>query len=676
MTTPTVHLVLALHNHQPVGNFDHVFEEHIKRVYNPFMDVLDQHAKIPFALHYSGPLWEWMTIHCQPLIQKISEVVKRGQIELMGGPYAEPILTMIPTRDRIGQITRYSKIITRAVGTAPRGIWLPERVWEQSLVPAIRDSNMDYTILDENHFLQAGLNRENLNGYYITEDEGRTIALFPADEKLRYLIPFADPEETTAYLQSFAEQHGEAVIVYADDGEKFGGWPETYKHVYEDGWLERFFQMLEKASSWLHLTTFSWLLEHHQPWGKIYIPDNSYTEMGEWSLPPTRAKQYSAALKDDRFQDTLIRGGFWRNFKYRYPEADRMYCRMMEVSEHMAALPHDHPNYEKAQKALYNGQCNCPYWHGVFGGLYLPHLRHAIYQHLIQAENFIRDPHSAVGCQVKDFDLDGADEAKLFNPVTSIYMDSIGGRIYEMDWHEKEWNILCTLAHRIEAYHDEVPNDIQQDADEVASIHSARPAKEAGLRAYITEDGYCRDSLIDHYWDAEENRPWEQGEKGRVLSNRMTLVHEKQGIVFHDKHDAPVAAKQIHLDMHKGKLEVRYDLRAKEGHLGVEWNMAMPSATSEATSVTFQDGDPTGVGDPLWQPGCCCATLTDHRIGASLTLVCPEALGMGLFPIYTVSQSESGYEKVYQSSVLMPVFDLASLSEGLVMRLEMSSEGA
>ncbi len=41
-----------------------------------------------------------------------------------------------------------------------------------------------------------------------------------------------------------AEEHPGAVVVFGDDGEKFGTWPETKKHVYDDGWLARFFDAL------------------------------------------------------------------------------------------------------------------------------------------------------------------------------------------------------------------------------------------------------------------------------------------------------------------------------------------------------------------------------------------------------------------------------------------------
>ena len=53
----------------------------------------------------------------------------------------------------------------------------------------------------------------------------------------------------------------------------------------------------------------------------------------------------------------------------------------------LAASSGDSLHY--AREALYRGQCNCPYWHGAFGGIYLPHLRHAIYNQLIACDDLL-----------------------------------------------------------------------------------------------------------------------------------------------------------------------------------------------------------------------------------------------------------------------------------------------
>ena len=277
-------------------------------------------------------------------------------------------------------------------------MWLPERVWEQHLVSAIAEAGIEYTILDDFHFQRAGVTGDDLFGYYLTEDEGRLLKIFPGSETLRYTIPFQEPHATYEFLRRLAERRPGATVVFADDGEKFGSWPETYDHVYTYGWLNRFCDMIMGNRDWLEVTTLARAVDATLPLGKIYVPDGSYREMTEWVLAPRpapgiRASQGPGAGQPpaEEIKPFFRAGGYWRNFKARYPESDEMYARMLGISWRLAAAAARDgadPDYlEIARRELYRGQCNCPYWHGAFGGLYLPHLRNAIYRSLITAHN-------------------------------------------------------------------------------------------------------------------------------------------------------------------------------------------------------------------------------------------------------------------------------------------------
>merc|ERR1711964_188197 len=120
--------------------------------------------------------------------------------------------------------------------------------------------------------------------------------------------------------------------------------------------------------------------------------------MTEWSLPVTKQLEYEHLLHelqdDERWPRIrpFIRGGYWRNFKVKYPETDEMYARMMMVSQRLAGVMSEGiaaDLVDTARRELYRAQCNCSYWHGAFGGIYLPHLRNAVFRHLIAADNLL-----------------------------------------------------------------------------------------------------------------------------------------------------------------------------------------------------------------------------------------------------------------------------------------------
>jgi alpha-amylase len=199
------------------------------------------------------------------LLGTISKLVKRGQIEMMTGGYYEPILSIIPEKDRIGQIQMLTRTVADLFDYEPRGMWLAERVWEPTMPTSLVKAGVSYTVIDDTHFKYAGLTDDQLIGYYLTEDLGNAVVLFPISKRLRYTIPFEDPEKTIEHLAAMASEDGENIMVFADDGEKFGVWPHTHQHVYHDKWLERFFRLLTENSSWINMIHFSDAMQLFKP---------------------------------------------------------------------------------------------------------------------------------------------------------------------------------------------------------------------------------------------------------------------------------------------------------------------------------------------------------------------------------------------------------------------------
>ena len=183
-----------------------------------------------------------------------------------------------------------------------RGMWMAERVWEQGMTSDLVAAGIQYTMLDDFHFKNAGLNEHQLHGYYLTEDDGKLLAVFPDSEPLRYKIPFRPAQETIDYLGQVAAERPGAVVMFGDDGEKFGSWPGTKHSVYEEGWLVRLFDLLTENQSWIHVATPSEVIDNTPPLGKVYLPEGSYREMTEWALPTEQLEEYVQArreLEDD-----------------------------------------------------------------------------------------------------------------------------------------------------------------------------------------------------------------------------------------------------------------------------------------------------------------------------------------------------------------------------------------
>ena len=694
-------LVLAFHNHQPVGNFDDVFAAAYRDSYKPFLDVLETYPQIPFVLHLSGSLLEWLVEHRCDYVDRVRNLVARGQVELLGGPYYEPILTGIPGRDRIGQITAYSNYLKQTFGVDVRGIWIPERVWEQSLVSDIARSGIEYTLVDDFHFHQAGLPDDRLHGFYVSEDEGKTLKIFPGSERLRYAIPFQDPIETIHFLQEIQTHSPNTVVTFGDDGEKFGTWPETKRHVYEHRWLKQFLDTLTQNANWLKLTTFSESLDHLSPQGRCYLPDCSYREMTDWALPTQRqreTKDIEGRQKENVDWPKIkrnLRGGFWRNFRMKYPEANEMYVRMMEVSNRLDNMQAkvDQTDaaaaWNSACNHLYKAQCNCGYWHGAFGGLYLPHLRNAIYRELILAENILEkidySESQWVRLETADFDCDSRNEIKLSGHRLAAYLSPYnGGQLYELDLREIAHNLLATLNRREELYHDVVRKHAPSGGssqNDLASIHDRVSFKQPNLHKKLIYDHWPRKSLVDHF--LQPGLSFEEFQKGHgEMSDFVRGPYEaeiqtsKESIAVRMSRTGKVGPYAIGLTktmtletQAPGSLAIRYDLKNIPTDIpfdfGVEFNFSgLPSGLTDRYFYD-ENGRQLGSLETVWnlaetrRIGLC-----DEWLGLDISLDASADASFWVFPLETVSASESGFELVHQSCMVMPHWKILSPKDG------------
>ena len=476
-----VRFVFGVHLHQPVGNFDHVFDQHLEDVYHPLIERLAAHRFFPFALHISGPLLEWLEAHDAKYLDQLGRLAADGHVELLLAGFYEPVLASLPRQDRIEQIGWMREAIRRRFGVDATGLWLTERVWEPDLAADLADAGVRYVLVDDRHFLVSGFEREALHAPFWTESGGKRVAVFPIDERLRYLIPFKPPASIAAYLRELRAA-GRPLAVFVDDGEKFGGWPGTKDWVYTRGWLNQFLDEMAGLvrGGEVRLTTPGAALREVPSAGLVYLPTASYREMETWALPPTAAARL-AVLERDLGEarvagpdGALVRGGHWRNFFVKYPESNRMHKKMLALS----ALCRERGDPPAARSAIGRAQCNDAYWHGVFGGLYLPHLRGAIWHNLAQAEQELRRGEKLVAEEL-DLDVDGQVEIWIHSSAFSaIVSPKRGGVIEEYTLFASGVNYADVLTRRREVYHaisaEEAKSAVASDS--APSIHDLEQA--------------------------------------------------------------------------------------------------------------------------------------------------------------------------------------------------------
>jgi len=250
-------------------------------------------------------------------------------------------------------------------------------------------------------------------------------------------------------------------VTLFDDGEKFGVWPGTHRLAYDEGWLPRFFDAIGEAPG-ITFSTFSACLDAAPAAGRVYLPTASYAEMGEWALPALRgeeleeARRRLLAVPDGERLARLLRGGFWRNFLVKYPETGDAYRRMLRLSERLhdaLARRPDDPRLVAAREDLWRGQGNDAYWHGVFGGCYLPHLRRAVGSALLAAERRLDDVLGApaLSWARDDVDGDGRAELRVRTPELAVTLrPEAGGTVTELAFRPRDLDLAGVFTRRRE----------------------------------------------------------------------------------------------------------------------------------------------------------------------------------------------------------------------------------
>jgi 4-alpha-glucanotransferase len=682
---PRISLALALHNHQPVGNFGWVFSEVFEKAYAPMVDALERHPGVRLSLHYTGALLDWVVAERGDMIDRLRALVDRGQIEIMGGGSYEPVLVSLPERDRVGQLTRMADDVERLFGQRPRGAWLAERVWEPDLPTSLVAAGYDWTILDDAHFRAAAIPEDDLWGPYTTEDQGHVLRVFGTEQGLRYRIPFREVDDVMEYLRGHATDAGDRVGMMGDDGEKFGGWPTTWEHCWgERRWVDRFFVALEANADWLATTTPSAWLAEHPPIGRVYVPNGSYAEMGVWALPADESREFSEVLhrvqQEGRPEARWLRGASWRNFQVKYREINDLHKRMLAVSDEVAAMP-DGPARVRAVHHLYQGQSNDAYWHGLFGGVYISHVRLAAWEHLLAAEELAEaSADSLSASDRRDLDLDGVDEVRLADAGQVVEVDpaegaGIGSWDIRAVWH----SLAAVLRRRPEAYHATVrtlaapaspeaggPADGQPDRP--LSIHETARMKEPGLADLLVYDAYERRSglirVLARDATAEDWAAARAGDLTDLVDGAFDVVSLDQArlVVSRDASigDAQVrATKTIELggERRSPALTLTVELEHLGGppvdaRIGVEWSLTMLGGGGNPAAWWDLGGERTGHDGRGTASGIQTIAQGNDHIGIAVT-TSTEAADAWWAPIETVSNSEDGFERVYQGSCLL-----------------------
>lgn len=452
-----IHLVLGSYNSQALDLSASDRDALYEHAYKPLLKLLYNRPDVRFTLYYSGPLIEWLEKHHSEFVDVLTEMVRRRQVELLGGAYFEPFMPLIPKVDRIGQIERLTTYLRKCFGRRPRGAWIPESVWDQRLASNFVSGGIEYVFIDEDAFaLRAekgtrGRRQPAVYGPILTEDQGKTLTLFPLARTLSNDFFRVEPAEIVSRLERIAQSmpadgEGVAVVSLLFDGTLVGYDPAKAALAVE--WFSRLLDGIVTAGDWLRVRTPYRIMRTRPPLERRFAAVSTQAGIMDWTRGIEADSASGAKSQDD--------GTTFRSILESYPESQRLYARMQHTHVLVNQVRGDKYRKMTARDDLWRGQSHWAYWNNPSGGIYRSSLRKATYAALIDAEVTTREKGIFIPSISRlDVDLDGDEEILYQGNELNAYLHRHGGHLFELDWLARSWNYLDTMQRRSEPFHDE-----------------------------------------------------------------------------------------------------------------------------------------------------------------------------------------------------------------------------
>lgn len=666
-----VRLIFGTTNTQPVGTPDEEVEATYQSSFKPFLRELYNFPEIPVTMHYSGTLLSWLQERHSEFIDVLAEMASRRQMELLGGAFYDPVLPLVPRADALGQIESLTTLVRKLFGRRPRGCWITEQVWEPTMASTLKNSGAEYIFLDDYHFITGGFSETELNRPVITEDQGKTVIVFPNSHDLRQKMCVDSPEKVIQYLRSQQCDEEDHVVVAIYDGERYGSWGNSHHVCYDEQWLHRFLTLVKANLDWIEPINPWRYLRKAVPRQRAYFPSTSYEEMMVWTLAPKKQKDLEGVRKkvaSTNGRNTFVFGGFFRHFLTRYPESNLMYAKMQYTHILVNQLRGDKYRKMTAREELWKGQCHNAYWHGRPGGIYRNHLRKQVYAALIEAEKITRERGVFIpSITTVDFDMDGLTEYLYQGQDMNAYVHLLGGTLFELDYLPTPWNYLDTLARHPEGYH----------------------TTEIARRGY---DYYTRKSFIDHFFDSgttiDHFDRSNYDERGSFVSqpfevtsynrDHHTLALRAAGTVKVGKAMVPVVIHKSYRFRGTAAV-VEYAIANSSDsacslNYGMELNFGFESPLVEHLRAfhTSDRGKRVEIGPEKQQlPATSELRYEDLVNNVSINVSLSRPAGAWSLPVETVSQTSAGYETFYQSSCTVFRYPI-ELAAGAEWRIEVT----
>ena len=144
-----VNFAFLLHIYQPPVQIAPVIKQIVRESYRPLLNALREHPNAKISLNINATLTEQLDDYgFTDIIEGISTLASRGQIDFTGSGKFHPLLPLIPEPEIKRQIELNTKTNRKYFGNVynPKGFFPPEMAISEEIFPVIKKTGFKWVI--------------------------------------------------------------------------------------------------------------------------------------------------------------------------------------------------------------------------------------------------------------------------------------------------------------------------------------------------------------------------------------------------------------------------------------------------------------------------------------------------------------------------------------------------
>ncbi len=145
-----IYFSFLFHIYQPPVQVYHVVKQIVNESYRPIINALKDHPEVKITLNINGTLTEQLhDFGYDDLIEGITTLASRGQIEFTGSAKFHPLLPLIPEPEILRQIKLNKETNQQFFGKIynPRGFFPPEMAISDEVLNSVKKMGFDWIIM-------------------------------------------------------------------------------------------------------------------------------------------------------------------------------------------------------------------------------------------------------------------------------------------------------------------------------------------------------------------------------------------------------------------------------------------------------------------------------------------------------------------------------------------------